>query len=159
MATGQMGDDSTTDRERASRLRWQCRRGMKELDQLLTSYLDNGYESAPEADKAAFRALLKLSDPMTRLHAPTKAGTVGTGAFLMASMLHSIGLGHSSFHEVLILAFLFVTAPVTANFISRVNIHRRTCDTPPSPPNDETWSTLNVPEEDRVIVERDELKT
>ncbi len=58
-----MGDDSTTDRERASRLRWQCRRGMKELDQLLTGYLDNGYESAPEADKAAFRALLKLSDP------------------------------------------------------------------------------------------------
>jgi multicomponent K+:H+ antiporter subunit G len=103
--------------------------------------------------------LLKLADPMTRLHAPTKAGTVGTGAFLMASMLHSFGLGHSSFHEVLILAFLFVTAPVTANFISRVNIHRRTCDTPPSPPDDETWSTLNVPEEDRVIVERDELKT
>ena len=103
--------------------------------------------------------LLKLADPMTRLHAPTKAGTVGTGAFLMASMLHSVGLGHSSFHEVLILAFLFVTAPVTANFISRVNIHRRTCDTPPAPPDDETWSTLNVPEEDRVIVEREELKT
>ena len=103
--------------------------------------------------------LLKLADPMTRLHAPTKAGTVGTGAFLMASMLHSVGLGHSSFHEVLILAFLFVTAPVTANFISRVNIHRRTCDTPPTPPDDETWSTLNVPEEDRVIVEREELKT
>ena len=72
--------------------------------------------------------LLKLADPMTRLHAPTKAGTVGTGAFLMASMVHSVGLGHSSFHEVLILAFLFVTAPVSANFISRVNIHRRTCD-------------------------------
>jgi antitoxin CptB len=58
-----MSDDSTTDRQYSSRLRWQCRRGMKELDQLLTRYLDDGYEAAPEADKAAFRALLELSDP------------------------------------------------------------------------------------------------
>lgn len=58
-----MSDDSTTDRERWKRLRWQCRRGMKELDQLLTGYLDDGYGAAPEADKAAFRALLELSDP------------------------------------------------------------------------------------------------
>ena len=98
--------------------------------------------------------LLKLNDPMTRLHAPTKAGTVGTGAFLMASMLHSFAIGRVSYHEVLILAFLFVTAPVTANFISRVNIHRRTCETPPPPPEDDTWSTLNVPPEDREIALR-----
>ena len=58
-----MSDDSTTDRERARRLRWQCRRGMKELDQLLTGYLDEGYDAAPEDDKASFRALLELSDP------------------------------------------------------------------------------------------------
>ena len=98
--------------------------------------------------------LLKLNDPMTRLHAPTKAGTVGTGAFLMASMLHSFAIGQVSYHEVLILAFLFVTAPVTANFISRVNIHRRTCETPPPPPEDDTWSTLNVPPEDRELALR-----
>ena len=36
---------------------------MKELDQLLTGYLDSRYETAPEADKAAFCALLELSDP------------------------------------------------------------------------------------------------
>lgn len=52
-----MIDDST------KRLRWQCRRGMKELDQLLSVYLDNDYAAATEADKAAFRALLELSDP------------------------------------------------------------------------------------------------
>jgi antitoxin CptB len=52
-----MNDDST------KRLRWQCRRGMKELDQLLTGYLDAGYDSASEDDKAAFHALLELSDP------------------------------------------------------------------------------------------------
>ena len=58
-----MSDTSQTDRERSKRLRWQCRRGMKELDQLLTAYLDDGYEAAPDADKMAFRALLELSDP------------------------------------------------------------------------------------------------
>jgi succinate dehydrogenase flavin-adding protein (antitoxin of CptAB toxin-antitoxin module) len=36
---------------------------MKELDQLLTRHLDDGYDAAPEADKAAFHALLELSDP------------------------------------------------------------------------------------------------
>ncbi|MEL6702423.1 MAG: monovalent cation/H(+) antiporter subunit G, partial [Pseudomonadota bacterium] len=29
--------------------------------------------------------LVKLADPMTRLHAPTKVGTVGVGAILLAS--------------------------------------------------------------------------
>ena len=43
-----------------SRLRWQCRRGMLELDELLQSYLDCRYADAKEQD--AFRALLKLSD-------------------------------------------------------------------------------------------------
>lgn len=96
--------------------------------------------------------LLKLNDPMTRLHAPTKAGTVGTGAFLMASMLYSLESGDPSMHEMLIMAFIFVTAPVSANFIARVSIHRRACTPPPLPPQDETWSTLDVPEEDREIV-------
>jgi antitoxin CptB len=49
--------------ERINRLRWQCRRGMKELDQLLTRYLENSYSAASEDDKAAFQALLELSDP------------------------------------------------------------------------------------------------
>ena len=36
---------------------------MKELDQLLTRYLDNDYRTAPDDEKAGFRALLKLPDP------------------------------------------------------------------------------------------------
>ena len=58
-----MTDDSTTELERYRRLRWQCRRGMKELDQLLTRYLDGQYTAASENDKSAFHALLELSDP------------------------------------------------------------------------------------------------
>ena len=46
-----------------ARLRWQCRRGMKELDQLLTRYLQAGYASADNDEKAAFRELLELPDP------------------------------------------------------------------------------------------------
>ena len=88
--------------------------------------------------------LLKFNDPMTRLHAPTKVGTIGIGMLLVASIIHSFDIGQPSTHEMLILAFLFVTAPISANFIAKVNIHRRACDTPPAPPRDDTWSTLNV---------------
>jgi multicomponent K+:H+ antiporter subunit G len=95
--------------------------------------------------------LLKFNDPMTRLHAPTKVGTIGIGMLLLASMVHSFDLGEPSSHELLIMALLFVTAPISANFIAKVNIHRGACETPPSPPRDDTWSTLNVPEADRDI--------
>jgi multicomponent K+:H+ antiporter subunit G len=92
--------------------------------------------------------LLKFNDPMTRLHAPTKVGTIGIGMLLLASVLHSFAMGEGSVHELLIMAFLFVTAPISANFIAKVNIHRGVCETPPVPPNDDTWATLEVPEED-----------
>ena len=95
--------------------------------------------------------LLKFNDSMTRLHAPTKVGTIGIGALLLASMLLSFTGEKGSLHEALIMAFLFVTAPISANFIAKVNIHRRSCVTPPAPPRDGTWSTLNVPEADREI--------
>ena len=46
-----------------SRLRWQCRRGMRELDVLLLAYLETRYAEAGEAEKSAFRELLALADP------------------------------------------------------------------------------------------------
>ncbi|QYX55371.1 monovalent cation/H(+) antiporter subunit G [Roseovarius sp. SCSIO 43702] len=94
--------------------------------------------------------LLKFNDPMTRLHAPTKVGTVGIGMLLLASMVESFARGEGSMHELLIMAFLFVTAPIAANFIAKVGIHRRACETPPPPPRDDTWSTLDTPPEDRT---------
>lgn len=48
--------------ERA-RLRWLCRRGMKELDELLARFLEQGYEAAPPAARAAFERLLEAPDP------------------------------------------------------------------------------------------------
>ena len=46
-----------------ARIRWQCRRGMRELDELLVRYFESAYATASEAEKAAFRTLLSLPDP------------------------------------------------------------------------------------------------
>lgn len=94
--------------------------------------------------------LLKLNDSMKRLHAPTKAGTMGVGALLVASMIHGFEIGEGTLHDLLILAFLFITAPISAHFIAKVGIHRRNCDTPPEPAVDSTWSTLDVPPNDTL---------
>ncbi len=90
--------------------------------------------------------LLKLDSPMSRLHAPTKAGTLGVGSTLAASMIYAFVWGDGSVHEFLIMAFLFVTAPVSAMFIAKVAIHRRRVAVePPSPPEDSTWATKAIP--------------
>jgi antitoxin CptB len=46
-----------------SRLRWLCRRGMKELDVVLTRYLEHTYESAATSEQDQFRELLQMPDP------------------------------------------------------------------------------------------------
>jgi multicomponent K+:H+ antiporter subunit G len=67
--------------------------------------------------------LIKLRDQMQRLHAPTKATTLGVGGVLIASMLYFFAArGAVSIHELLITLFLFLTAPITAHFIAKVYI-------------------------------------
>ncbi|MDH3747222.1 MAG: succinate dehydrogenase assembly factor 2 [Gammaproteobacteria bacterium] len=46
-----------------SRIKWQCRRGMRELDDLLMGYVEQRYDDAGDDEKAAFEALLALPDP------------------------------------------------------------------------------------------------
>ena len=46
-----------------SRLRWLCRRGMKELDVVLTRYLEERYASASPAERSCFGRLLEMPDP------------------------------------------------------------------------------------------------
>lgn len=48
---------------RVSKLRWRCRRGMRELDQLLARYLEHEFAAASAAERAAFERLLDLQDP------------------------------------------------------------------------------------------------
>lgn len=68
--------------------------------------------------------LVRLPDFYTRLHGPTKATTVGIGAIVLASVVlfssQGQGIGIS---EVLILVFLFITAPVSANILAKAAMH------------------------------------
>jgi antitoxin CptB len=45
------------------RLRWRCRRGMKELDLLLLCYLRERWPAASPAEKVQFELFLDLPDP------------------------------------------------------------------------------------------------
>jgi antitoxin CptB len=49
--------------EEVARLRWRCRRGMKELDLVLLRYLEQDYPQASPADRDAFARILELQDP------------------------------------------------------------------------------------------------
>ena len=69
--------------------------------------------------------LLRLPTLLQRLHAPTKATTLGVGGILIASMLFFLfTTGRVSVHELLITLFLFLTAPVTAYMLAKAHLHR-----------------------------------
>lgn len=44
------------------RLRWRCRRGMRELDQLLERWLDTQWAASSEAERGVFLQLLDCED-------------------------------------------------------------------------------------------------
>lgn len=88
--------------------------------------------------------LVKLPDQMTRLHAPTKAATLGVGGVLMASLLWFAIFGeHFSWHELLIMLFLFLTAPLTGLMIAKTNMHLTwRPEELPYPGEDMHWATF-----------------
>jgi len=90
--------------------------------------------------------LVKLPNPMTRLHAPTKATTLGVGGVLIASMVFFYATtGRISAHELLIAIFLFLTAPITALFIAKVHLHlRETPDTLPATQESTGWASYTA---------------
>lgn len=50
-----------------ARLRWRCRRGMRELDAILENFVEDSVPSLNDAEIASFEAILDLPDPT--LHA------------------------------------------------------------------------------------------
>ncbi|WP_292293476.1 Na+/H+ antiporter subunit G [Marivita sp.] len=95
--------------------------------------------------------LIKLKDSLQRLHAPTKATTLGVGGVLVASMIYFyVSTGYLSVHELLISVFLLLTAPITANFIAKTYMARnlRPNDLPESE-SDYGWSIYDEPPESR----------
>ncbi|SER69537.1 multisubunit potassium/proton antiporter, PhaG subunit [Tranquillimonas rosea] len=94
--------------------------------------------------------LVKIDRPMSRLHAPTKASTLGVGSLLLASILDAYSSGDGSLHEILVMAFLFVTAPISAHFMAKAHIHRGTvAAAPPTLESGETWACLDKDREEQ----------
>ena len=78
--------------------------------------------------------LLKLSEFYKRLHAPTKASTLGVGCVLMASVgYHAIGGTDPQPRELLITAFLFITAPISAHLMAKAALSLHMAERPPQP--------------------------
>jgi len=71
--------------------------------------------------------LVRFPDFYMRLHAPTKASTLGLGGLLLASMLGAWLRGEPALAEVLIALFVFLTAPVSANLMAQAAMHRGVC--------------------------------
>ena len=68
--------------------------------------------------------LVRLPDFYSRLHAPTKATTMGVGSVVIASMVYfTLKTGDVAITELLVTAFLFLTAPVSANFLAKAAMH------------------------------------
>jgi multicomponent K+:H+ antiporter subunit G len=70
--------------------------------------------------------LAKLPDFFMRLHAPTKATTLGVGGVLIASAIYFTVRGPGfSVHEFLITLFLFLAAPVSAHLLAKAALRLR----------------------------------
>ena len=76
--------------------------------------------------------LVKFPDFFMRLHAPTKASTLGVTAILVAAMIHfTIKYQSPSLHELLIVVFLWLTAPISALMMASAarRVHKKKVDT------------------------------
>lgn len=82
--------------------------------------------------------MLRFPDFYMRLHAPTKATTLGVGGVLLASLAASWAQGGWGLHELLITLFLFITAPVSANLMAKAALHLRVPSRAPVPEDQPT---------------------
>ena len=67
--------------------------------------------------------LIRLPDVYSRMHAATKATTLGLGGILLSTILSFQTLDVTT-QALLAIFFLFITAPVAAHLISRSAYHR-----------------------------------
>jgi multicomponent Na+:H+ antiporter subunit G len=68
--------------------------------------------------------LLRLPDVLIRMHASTKAGTLGVGMILAATAVY-YGEPGPSFRALATIVFLLITAPVAAHMIARAAYRTR----------------------------------
>lgn len=67
--------------------------------------------------------MLRLPDTLIRMHAATKAGTLGAGCILAAEAVMAADLG-TTLKVAAVIVFLLLTAPVGAHLIGRAAYHR-----------------------------------
>lgn len=79
--------------------------------------------------------MLRFPDFFMRLHAPTKATTLGIGGVLLAALLLKAARGDAGLQELLITLFVFITAPVSASLLARAALHLRAPSKAPVPPD------------------------
>ncbi len=96
--------------------------------------------------------MIRLPELMSRLHAPTKAATLGLGGVLLASMAHFFFSAQGlSTHELLITLFIFLTAPITALFLAKAYLHRNVDPRRGLPgAGEHGWSTFDRIDGDRA---------
>ncbi len=69
--------------------------------------------------------LVRLPDFYQRLHGATKVCTLGVGAVLVGSLLYfSWHTGTLHLRDLLVVLFLFITAPVSAYMLAKAAMHR-----------------------------------
>ena len=93
--------------------------------------------------------IVKLPDTLIRMHAATKAGTLGTGLIIIAVAVCFADTG-TILRAMLVIVFLYMTAPVAAHLIGRAayrsgiqlfsrtwvdELQPQTCDRKPCPPD------------------------
>jgi len=62
--------------------------------------------------------IIRMPDLFIRMHAATKAGTVGVAAITIGTMIH-FGELSVTFRGLLVIGFFLLTAPVAAHMIGR----------------------------------------
>ena len=79
-------------------------------------------------------ALVKLPTFFQRLHGPTKASTLGVGCVLLTSVgYHAFTGTDPQPRELLITAFLFITAPISAHLMAKAALSLHMAERPPQP--------------------------
>lgn len=90
--------------------------------------------------------LVRFKDFYTRLHAPTKASTLGVGCLLIASAIFFSVTGEAwSLHEVLVSLFLFITAPISAHLLAKAALHLALPSVAPLPEESEVEQAIVPP--------------
>jgi multicomponent Na+:H+ antiporter subunit G len=70
--------------------------------------------------------LLRLPDLYNRIHAPTKATTLGVSSIILGAVIHFYGiLPYAGFKELLAILFIFLTAPVGAHMLAKAAYHSK----------------------------------